>query len=180
MLKNTPNQYGSLLKFLHWTLVVFIVIQLLTILFTNYILEPKSPIGSFLIANIHMPVGALTLVFALIAIAWQAINIHPIFPESMRFWEKKLARLVHALLYICLIIMPVSGAVMTTANGHPLKLFGLYQTPQWIEKNKALADFFFEIHKITALILIGLVILHTFAALKHHFYDRDDVLKRML
>jgi cytochrome b561 len=35
-------------------------------------------------------------------------------------------------------------------------------------------------HAVLAFSMLGLVILHVAAALKHQFRDRDDVLKRML
>jgi len=69
---------------------------------------------------------------------------------------------------------------MSTAAGYPPSFFGLFQFPQFIAKNAAIAHFFFNVHEVTGYIIIALVIIHTAAALKHHFTDHDNILKRML
>jgi cytochrome b561 len=41
-------------------------------------------------------------------------------------------------------------------------------------------EFFEEIHEVLGNVLLILASLHALVALKHHFLDRDDVLRRML
>lgn len=113
-------------------------------------------------------------------IIWRLVNPNPTLPNNMRTSEKLLARLVQSLLFLALLIMPISGLLMSTAAGYPPNYFGLYQVPMFMAKDLSLAKLFFSIHEISGNITIGLVLLHVFAALKHHFIDRDDVLKRML
>jgi len=69
---------------------------------------------------------------------------------------------------------------MSSAAGYPPNFFGWYQIPMFISPNKEIADYFFNIHSISGYTLMILVGLHVLAALKHHFINRDGILKRML
>jgi len=178
-LRNTASDYGSLSKFFHWLLFFLVLAQVYFILQAN-LLPKGSPWIGFLIGRLHKPLGLVILLFAILAYGWRLLNVHPRFPSSMKPWEKFAAYLVHHLLYLVLIIMPVSGLIMSTAEGQPPNFFGLYQIPQFIEKNKMIGNFLFNVHNYTAILLITLIVIHILAALKHHFIDRDTVLKRML
>lgn len=144
-----------------------------------YVLPEKSPLIAFYIGKMHKPLGMLTLIIAILAIFWKLVNTHPAFPPAMAKWEIGAARLTHSLLYLCLIIMPVSGLVMSVAGGRPPNFFGYYQVPMFIEKNDAVSNFFFSMHQFTGFLLMGLIALHVLAALKHRFINRDQVLQRM-
>lgn len=178
-IKNTPSSYGSVSKFFHWIIVLLVLIQVYLVLQAK-VLPENSPLAGFLIGSLHKPIGMLTLFIAILGYSWHFISIRPLFPSRMGNWEKVAAQLVHNLLYLLLIIMPISGLLMSTADGYPPNFFGLYQVPQFMEKNKMLADYFFNLHRNTAIILVSLIIIHTLAALKHHFIDKDSVLTRML
>lgn len=178
--KDTITQYGWVSKFLHWTLAILVIFQVYTALWTIYVLPKDSPEAGFYIGLLHKPLGMLTAIFAILSIIWYLINIRPIFPLSMPSWEKVTARIVHPLLLLGILIMALSGLIFTTAAGRPPNFYGLFQVPQFITVDKAISELFFNIHEISAYILIGLVVLHTLAALKHHFIDKDNVLKRML
>lgn len=177
--KNTSTRYGSVTKFFHWTVVLLVLTQVYSIIHVS-LLPEHSPLAGFLIGTLHKSIGILVLIFAFFGYFWRLLNVHPSFPPSMPVWEILSARLAHMLLYLCLFVMPISGLLMSTADGRPPSFFGLYQLPQFIEKNPAMANYFFNVHRYTAILLIGLVVLHTLAALKHHFINKDSVLKRML
>lgn len=178
--KDTKQEYGWVSIFLHWLLAMLVLFQFFTALWTIYVLPKDSPAAAFYIGKLHIPLGITTAIVAVLAILWYISNTHPTLPLLMPTWEKITARLVHKLLYLCVIIMPLSGLLTTVAGGHPPNFFGFYQFPQFMAIDKDLSHFFFEIHETTGFILLGLIILHVLAALKHHFIDRDDVLKRML
>lgn len=180
LIKNTFNRYGTLSKIFHWGIVVLFLIQFYLIFWKRYMLPENSPLAGYYINGLHKPIGILTLIFVLLAILWKLINVKPTFPFNMTLWEKFAARSVHLLLYASMLIMPLSGIGMTEAAGRPLNFFGWYEIPQFIEMNKNLSQFLFEIHETTAFIIIALVTVHILAALKHHFINRDTVLKRIL
>ena len=82
--------------------------------------------------------------------------------------------------YVLLFALPVSGWVMSSAGGFPVVYLGILQLPDLVAKNKPLFETMKEVHELLAYGLLGVVALHTLAALKHHFIDRDSVLVRML
>jgi cytochrome b561 len=178
--KNTSSDYGSISKFLHWSIAILVFVQFALVYWVIYVLPEKSPKAGFLIGGLHKPLGIVVLILALLAIMWKLLNIKPGFPANMPAWEKIAAKGVHTLLYLCLIVMPLSGVIMSVAGGRPPNFFGLYQIPMFMAENKELSNFFFNLHRFTSFFLIGLILLHTLAALKHHFINRDGVLKRML
>lgn len=177
---NTTKKFGIITKFLHWSIAGLVFLQFALAYWVIYVLPEKSPLAGFLIGSLHKPLGILLLILALLAIIWKLINTRPIFPINMLAWEKTLAKLVHGLLYLCLIIMPISGIIMSITGGRPPNFFGLFQFPMLMAENKELSNFFFIIHQFTSFFLLGLICLHILAALKHHFINKDEVLKRML
>jgi cytochrome b561 len=59
-------------------------------------------------------------------------------------------------------------------------LFKVLPLPDLLEKDKVLAEQLALVHASLNYALMALLALHVAAALKHHFYDRDEVLRRML
>lgn len=179
-LKNTTTGYGWVSRALHWSIAFLVLIQFYLIYAKRYILAAGSERAGFYINGLHKPIGLLLLVLVIASLLWAAINSHPYFPASMSGIEKGLARIMHKVLLIGTLGMSISGILMTTAAGYPPDFFGLYQVPNFIEKNKVLSRSCFEAHETVGSLLLCLVILHGLAALKHHFIDKNDVLRRML
>lgn len=107
----------------------------------------------------------------------------PSLPGHMTGVERLLAKLTHWAFYLILILLPLSGWVMSSANpkGRPISWFWLFDWPLLpVERSKELAERASEMHGILAFTTIALILLHVAAALKHQYFDRDDVLARML
>jgi len=180
MIKNTSFKYGSLTKFLHWVIALLIVVQFYLGLWSAWVLPKNSPELELYIVKLHEPIGILIFGLGALATLWMLANQHPLFPNSMRLWERIIARVAHILLYLALLIMPITGIIMSMANGYPPNFFNLFQFPEWIEKNEDLANLAFTFHKFIAYVFLALIILHILAAFKHHFLNHDNVLKQML
>ncbi|HEV2524331.1 MAG TPA: cytochrome b [Gammaproteobacteria bacterium] len=178
--KNSESRYGVISKVFHWSIALLILVQFYLVYWKSWVLPEKSAIANFYINGLHKPIGVVVLLLAIFAVTWQVNNRKPSYPLNMPNWEKQSALFVQSVLYLTLFAMPISGLIMSTAAGYPPSFFGLFQFPQFIAKNKLIANVFFDIHAITGYIIIALVILHVAAALKHHFIDRDNILKRML
>lgn len=179
-IRNTTSTYGVISKILHWTIAILVLVQFYLIYWKHWVLPEKSPIANFYINGLHKPIGVVVLLLAICAVTWKVNNPKPGYPPNMPSWEKQSAIFVQSLLYLILFAMPISGLIMSTAAGYPPNFFGLYQFPQFLTKNDVMAQFFFDVHEITGYLVIALVVIHVGAALKHHFFERDDVLKRML
>jgi cytochrome b561 len=104
----------------------------------------------------------------------------PAYPASLKAWEKQVASLTHIALYILMFAVPLSGYLYTYAAGFPVVYLGLIELPALITPNPEMKDSFKELHEVLTNGMLLLVLLHLAAALKHHFIDKDNILKRML
>jgi cytochrome b561 len=94
--------------------------------------------------------------------------------------ERKLARATHIAFYVLLFAMPLTGWLMSSAKNYSVSWFGWFTWPNLIGKNEAAFDFLRSTHHTLSNVLLVTAVLHILAALKHHFWDRDNVLLRML
>ena len=94
--------------------------------------------------------------------------------------ERFLAIAAHRLLYLLMFAIPLSGWLMSSAEGVQTVYFGVLPIPNLIGKDEDLGELLETLHSGLNLALAGLLVVHVAAALKHHFVDRDDVLTRML
>jgi superoxide oxidase len=97
-------------------------------------------------------------------------------PQAMRF----AAHWSEYALYALLLTQPILGLLQTNAHGDRVNLFFLGQLPALIGRDRPLATQLLEVHETVGLLLLGLIALHAFAALYHHFWRRDDTLEAML
>lgn len=176
-LKNTPERYGAIAKGLHW-LVALLVLVLLPLGFIMVSLE-LSPFKLALYFW-HKSFGTLVLVLAALRLAWRLYNRRPAEIASHRLWERRLAGSVHVLLYAGLILMPLSGWLMSSAADFSHSFFGLFNIPDLVGRDEALFRQMRFVHQLGAYFLLAAILLHGAGAFKHHFIDRDETLKRML
>lgn len=175
-LRNTLKAYSGVTKTFHWLLGLSIIGLLAVGLSFDFM---SAQLRSTVVP-IHKSLGLTVLFFLSVWILKRLIEPHPAFPDSMPGWEKQAARISHFLLYFLSFLMAFSGWMMSSAAGRPTVLWGWVDLSFPMTPDKALAGSFFLIHKYAAFILITVIIIHLAAALKHHFIDRDTILKRML
>ncbi len=174
-LRNTVENYGSLAKFLHWTIVVLIIVQ--------YVLaetadELPDGLEKLQVLTRHKSFGVLVLGLALVRIAWKLLNRGLPAPVGDG-WMKKAAAAGHGLLYLLILAVPISGWAMSSAANYPVTFFGWFQLPALVAKNHDLHEILEETHEALFWVLAVVAIGHALAALYHHFLLKDDVLKRM-
>jgi cytochrome b561 len=176
-IRNTTVRWGHVSQFLHWLIVVLLIVQV-----TLATLADDLPLGMKKLALLarHKSVGITILGLVILRLLWRWMNPSPELPNTLKPYERVLANLTHAGLYILLFAMPLSGWMMSSARGFPVSWFGFIQLPDFVSKNKALYDVMLETHETLAWALYTIVFLHVAAALKHHFLLKDNVLRRML
>lgn len=133
------------------------------------------------IYNLHKSLGILILILISLRIANRLICKAPPLPSSLPKIEKNLTHLAHFTLYFLMILVPLSGYLMSNFFGYPVNFFGI-EMPFLVEKNFITGKVLAEIHELSAFTLLGLAVLHILAAFKHRFKKNPehDVLKRML
>jgi cytochrome b561 len=128
----------------------------------------------------HKWIGVTIFLLAVLRIFWRSTHHPPPLPATMQPWERFAAEAVHYSLYLLILAIPLSGWLMSSAKGIQTVWFGVLPLPDLLAKDKALGDTLKQLHVILNFTMLGLVIAHVGAALKHHFIEHDDILARML
>jgi len=128
----------------------------------------------------HKWIGVTVLGLACARLLWCLSHKAPKYPSSMPTWQQKAAHGLHGLLYLLMFAVPVSGYLYSLAAGVPVVYLGVIPLPVLIEPNPELKPILKQLHYALNMTLLACVLLHVLAALKHHFIDRDGVLKRIL
>ena len=162
---------------LHWLIfILFAAGFALALYMTGLKLSPEK----LRYVSWHKWIGITIFLLALARLLWRLKHPTPALPPEMRAWERHVAGATHILLYLLLIVIPISGWIMSSAFGVPTVYFGVVALPDAVAKDKDLAELLRSAHVFLNYTMLALVILHAAAALRHHFALRDDVLKRML
>lgn len=170
------SRYTWQAMLLHWLLAV-IVIGMLSL---GYLLDdmPRGPTKDFYV-DLHRSFGVLALLLVLVRLWWRARHAPPALPPTMPRWQRTAAGVTHGLLYLCILLQPLSGYLASSFSSDGVRFFGM-ALPQWGWDDKPMRTFFGEVHGLVATALVVLVALHVLAALKHLLVDRDQVFQRML
>jgi len=171
-----PNRYGWSLIALHWLMAMLIVGAYVV----GSIVEDMdlSPLKLKLLAW-HKWVGLLVLF--LVPLRGLVRYFDPLDHRlGLTPWERQASTGVHGLIYALLLVAPLVGWLYSSAAGFPVVWFGVWQLPDLVAKNKALAQVLKELHEGAVNLLMFLVVLHAAAALYHHHVRRDGVLARMV
>lgn len=187
MLKNTRTTYGSVSKFLHWSMAAWIVTAYVVIIWLTW----DHTEGLIPGLNYHKVIGFTILVPFVIRVVWRLWNPPPPLPASMPRWQVWLSRLSHSLLYFLIVAMPVTGYLGNFGGVD----YGIFRIPPFVRTE--LAAWIFDTFGITVqqwdvffdtfhyrivgpYVFPPVVLLHVGAALYHHVVLKDDVLTRML
>jgi cytochrome b561 len=170
------RRYSWQAMLLHWLLAA-IVIGMLCL---GYLLDdmPRGPDKVFYV-NLHRSFGILALLLVLVGLGWRARRTPPPLPLSMPRWQRVAAAVTHGLLYLCILLQPLSGYLASAFSRNGVTFFGI-ALPQWAWDDKPLRTFFGEVHGMVASALVVLVAIHVLAAFKHLLLNRDGVFQRML
>jgi cytochrome b561 len=174
--RNTAQQYGWISIALHWLMALVIVAMFALGVWMRTLGYYDAWYHAA--PDIHKSAGMLLLFVLLFRWLWRMLNVRPALTGNA--WEQFMALGVHHLHYILLLLLMVTGYLIPTAEGVGIDVFGWFTVPALMSFNKDTADLVGAIHKYTAWAVIGLAGIHTAAALKHHFVDKDDILLRML
>ncbi len=176
-LRNTTARWGVIAQSLHWIIVALVITQ-----FVLATIAHDLPLGLEKLAMLarHKSVGITILALAVIRVIWRWSNPTPTLPDTLKPYERVLAKVTHVGLYLLLFAMPITGWLMSSARNFPVSWWGLVQLPDFIAPSKPLYELLRDIHGLLAWVLLATALLHAAAALKHHFVLKDDVLRRML
>lgn len=171
-------KYPQIIKALHW-LMAFTIIALIISGFTKDF-WPKEAQPSFYYW--HKSLGFLMLVSIFVRIAFRiAFSLQgkiPALPKEINSKEQLAAKLGHLALYIFMVILPLSGYLMSSFGGYPVNLFDL-ELPKILAVNKPLGGVSKEVHEIAGIIFAIIIFAHIAAVIKHKAKDGVNLLPRI-
>ncbi|AMP89703.1 cytochrome b [Legionella pneumophila] len=174
-IRNTSTKFGLVMIFFHWIMAV-LIIGLLGV--GLYMVRLPFSLEKLKLYGWHKEYGFLVLFLAFFRLIWRLTNQLP--ELAIPLLEKITARSMHWAFYFFMFAMPISGWLITSAAGLPASFFGLFVLPNLVSSDESNRILFQWIHECLGYALITAIFLHTAAALKHHFINRDDILRRML
>ena len=173
----TTDRYGALSVAMHWVMLL-----LLIGVYACIELHGLAARGSGLRAGLktwHFMLGLSVFALVFVRLAIRFVTPSPRRAAGLASWQYHLAGIMHGLLYAFLILMPVLGWLTLSAGGKAIPFFGL-ELPGLVAPDKALAHQVKNLHETIGTIGYYLVGVHAAAALFHHYFVRDDILRRML
>lgn len=191
------SRYTAVAIVLHWA-IAFAILLMLPLGFWMHGRAEDGDISDsvYRAFQLHKSIGLTVLALSLVRLGWRLANPPPPLPEHMPGWERFAAKATHWAFYALMIGLPMSGWLYVSAGWSihddaalpvATHYFGLFTVPHLFNLPNAGADLrettaeaAFTAHWLLAYAAIGLALLHVAAALKHHIFDRDEVLAHMI
>lgn len=170
------SRYGAVARALHWIIAILILCAVALGLATAALDSGGTQDRLF---AVHKSVGLSILILMCVRALWRATHAAPALPKAMPAWQCWTAHIIHSLLYAVAVVLPVSGYVAVAARGRETIFLGFWSVPRWVPLDRSLAHTSETVHVVSQYALYALVIGHVGAALYHHFFVRDDILRRM-
>ena len=170
------DRYNAPAIALHWIIAALIVANL----FLGFFHESFGKAATPWLMFYHKSFGMTVLGLTLARLAWRLTHRPPAFDPVLKSWERGLARLIHALFYLALIVLPLSGWLLSSTGGRVTNFYGLFDiAPLPISRSDETHELFEEMHELLGFGMLGLLGLHVAGALKHHFDGHRHLIGRM-
>ena len=176
-LRNTEESYGIIAQSLHWLVAALVFIQLGLGLYAANL--PLS-LARLQWLSRHKSLGLVIFALVLLRFAWRSANGVPAQTDLTSRWQRCAAAASHWLLYLLLVLAPLSGWMYGSAAGLSVNWFGLFRVPDLLPKQADLAGLLKTAHRGCVALLAFVILCHVLAALHHALVRRDGVMRRML
>jgi len=169
-------RYSTPAIVLHWLVALLIFVAFpLGLYMADLPLSPEK----LKLFSYHKWIGVTVFMLAGLRVVWRLTQKPPPLPASVAGWQRRASAVAHGLLYLLILVIPISGWLMSSAKGVQTVWFGVLPLPDLIGKDKALGHLLEEVHETLNYTLLALVALHVAGALQHHFIERQPFLQRM-
>jgi cytochrome b561 len=169
--------YDRMAIALHWAVALALVAQVLLGWYVHDI--PRGTPARGVWINIHKSTGLILGLLVVFRLAWRIVRGSPPAAPGLPSWQDRAAGASHALLYACMLGLPLTGYLASNFSKHGIKFFNLVPLRPWGADDAVLYRALNGTHAVLSYLLVGLVALHVGAALLH-LARRDGVFARML
>ncbi len=174
---SASERYNKISIGLHWLMVLLLIAVYATMELHEFF--PKGSTPRKALKMWHFMLGLSVLAFAITRLVVRLKTIRPAIIPAPAAWQETLATIMHVVLYAFMICMPIAGWLVLSAAGQTIPFFGL-ELPALIAKDKELANLIVDVHGTVGNVGYFLIGLHALAGLYHHYFLKDNTLKRML
>jgi cytochrome b561 len=172
-----PGRFDAVSIALHWVSVLMIL-GLFVSAWSQGLTADRDQAAGLL--TVHRSTGVVLWVLVVLRLAWRfSRGRRPALPPAMHPLQVLAARLNELVLYVLMVLQPLTGLAQSLARGRPFPLFGL-DVPAVMARDRALASGLHQFHDLTAWALLGLIGLNAGAGVLHGLVLRDGVLDAML
>ena len=174
--KNTEKEFGSVSKIFHWTVLVLVIVMLAIASKSTELPRGEEKLELILL---HASFGLLLLFVLSARLIWRWLNITPTKMPHIPVWQHVISRSVHYGLYIMLFVQIFNGMARFATAGYKVPFFGLFEVGFPMDKDEAMNELIGDLHGIFPIVILVLLGIHILAALYHHFWLKDNTLRRM-
>jgi cytochrome b561 len=171
------KDYTVLQKVVHWVMGFFIMLDLNIAQKFGRPMELEDRLDSRID---HSTLGTIILFLLLLRVILRIKIGAPRLPQSMTAAQVKMAKLAHIAMYSCIFALVFTGLITAANATDQIVIFGGINISFLNNMSEAQFLFVRQFHNAVTWIMILLIVIHTLAALVHHFWMKDDILRNML
>jgi cytochrome b561 len=167
------EKYHSSIRVIHWLMfVLFAIIFVLGVVMVEF--KEAEPWGMY---SFHKATGVLVFLLVLLRLVARFITAKPAPSEEIDLFAHRLSQAVVHLLYLLMILVPISGYALSNVHGYDVSLYGIplpkiFPTvPEW----EGLTT---SIHYYMTYTFLGVFLLHLLGVIKHHVQG-VEILRRI-
>lgn len=175
--RDTPDRYGAISRFLHWSMAVLILWQFLMMILFD-IFGPLEALQAVARFGPHGIVGAAVLVLVLIRGAWALFNVRRRPPQAPGHLGR-IARAGHLGFYALMLVIPAVALLRVYGSGRGWRPYDVQLIPTTGEEIAWMVAPGDAVHGLLSWVLLALVGGHVAMALAHHLFWKDATLQRM-
>lgn len=168
------EKYHPSIRVIHW--IMFILFAIIFVL--GFVMVEFKESEPWAMYNFHKATGVLVFMFILLRLVSKLLTKTPAPSDDITQGEHRISKGVVHLLYLFMIIVPITGYVMSNLHGHHVEFYGLLQLPDLLSKNVEWKEISSLVHEYMAYAFLAVIALHLLGVIRHHIKGQE-VLRRI-
>lgn len=176
-MRDSASGYSNGQRSLHWIMAILMIPMIVVGFLMVQQGLPRAVQNTMFV--LHKNIGVVVLVLAALRIALRLRRSPPPITASLPAWQRRAAHVSHGLLYMLILVMPLSGYIRVRAGGFPIEALDRIGLPTLVPRSDTLANAAKLVHELGAYAIAALLVLHIAAALQHALILRDGTWARI-
>ena len=173
---NTKYSYGMVTKIFHLLMSLSFLLVLILGYLSAYLLNATQKISPL---YVHKAIGIFIGILTCFWVLWTVNNRLPTHKGILTGSQKVANKVVKCFLYMGMIMLPLTGILLTIFSGEPTHVFGLFTIQGIFPRFDPGLNIFLLSHAYLSFFLTAVIFLHIASALKHYLVNKDSVMQRM-